>query len=773
MFIIWGSRCLGRSKERRHLGACRNCGKVGKLVDYQTRKWFTLYFIPIIPLERKQVVDCCPSCKGGYEMSERDYREARRAGHGQMPMERQVAAAVARGELEEARGLLVDAGDAGQAGSPDAPLALIRAYQSQQAHEKALEVARLAMSQQRDLAWDMAFRKAVGQSEKACPQAGTVLPSIPLLNRRVVRWAIAAAAVLLVYYDLDSYMRARREVHLANGLPGTVTVVIDGADPVEVGPDGFEKISLSEGTHEGVFTDATGRTETVPFEIERNSFFSRFFDDTVHVVNPFGAAVVVWEEVGYAEKASDVKDDHRFKVHLGERLIRFEDVDYVFEEFPDEVKMPEYADVTHKTRVAMHKSDPVEAIFDSLARGEVDLSLVLDYAEAHLTARSDNRPLLSTYVNVGIGCGAMARCREFLSGKLTDRPILLEWHRYHQIIADVAGERGALRAKYRSLLASDPRNADLLYLTGRVAPTVTASLEYVDRALKVDPMHPRSLMARWYLYMGAGRFAEADAVAALACQAAPDHPEFVHLRRPAQFALRQFSQLNADYGQALRKDPFDIEARLGLLEVQAARGESKLARRGLDAYEGTFRKERGGDPDQAMLRLRLDLMTFEGDYAELMRRAGGLEDDVAENSYKFYGWLSIGRAEVAAALPTATETADAALSVAIGLHTEGKTAAAAQWRAKACKLFAESDGDGRAYAALLARGAQVDPDVVVDTPANYQQQARRLVALVQAGADPKLLDLAEKLNFSLEFPHHLVKRAIRHARKNQPRHVPG
>ena len=44
-------------------GVCEHCKREVELASYETRLWFTIVWVPIIPLGRKQVIDMCPFCQ--------------------------------------------------------------------------------------------------------------------------------------------------------------------------------------------------------------------------------------------------------------------------------------------------------------------------------------------------------------------------------------------------------------------------------------------------------------------------------------------------------------------------------------------------------------------------------------------------------------------------------------------------------------------------------------------------------------------------------------
>lgn len=71
--IIYGTRTLGKKDEKKRYMKCPHCGKFTKMASYTARKWFTLYFIPIIPLAKKRVEQQCPSCDLGYQHDFKDW----------------------------------------------------------------------------------------------------------------------------------------------------------------------------------------------------------------------------------------------------------------------------------------------------------------------------------------------------------------------------------------------------------------------------------------------------------------------------------------------------------------------------------------------------------------------------------------------------------------------------------------------------------------------------------------------------------------------------
>jgi zinc-ribbon family len=57
-----GTGYYGKSNLQAFDGVCEHCHRTTKLQNYETRLWFSVFFIPVIPLARKQILNQCPIC---------------------------------------------------------------------------------------------------------------------------------------------------------------------------------------------------------------------------------------------------------------------------------------------------------------------------------------------------------------------------------------------------------------------------------------------------------------------------------------------------------------------------------------------------------------------------------------------------------------------------------------------------------------------------------------------------------------------------------------
>ncbi len=72
-----GTQYYGKKNVTVRTATCASCHCVGALESYDTRLWFVIIFIPVIPLGRKRIMDECPSCHRHYVASADVYEQAK------------------------------------------------------------------------------------------------------------------------------------------------------------------------------------------------------------------------------------------------------------------------------------------------------------------------------------------------------------------------------------------------------------------------------------------------------------------------------------------------------------------------------------------------------------------------------------------------------------------------------------------------------------------------------------------------------------------------
>ena len=72
-----GTHYYGKKNRSMRTAVCGACHRVGALESYDTRLWFVIFFIPVIPLGRKRIIDKCPYCTRHMAAAADAYEQAR------------------------------------------------------------------------------------------------------------------------------------------------------------------------------------------------------------------------------------------------------------------------------------------------------------------------------------------------------------------------------------------------------------------------------------------------------------------------------------------------------------------------------------------------------------------------------------------------------------------------------------------------------------------------------------------------------------------------
>jgi len=72
-----GTTYYGKKNIQKRPGPCPHCGRAVELKSYDTRTWFVIFLIPIIPLKRLRIIDYCSACTRHYAMEADKWETAR------------------------------------------------------------------------------------------------------------------------------------------------------------------------------------------------------------------------------------------------------------------------------------------------------------------------------------------------------------------------------------------------------------------------------------------------------------------------------------------------------------------------------------------------------------------------------------------------------------------------------------------------------------------------------------------------------------------------
>lgn len=649
--------------------------------------------------------------------------------------------------------------------------ALATGFQKQGRHQEAVHTLRMLLDASPGLKTDKTFRKALAISEKALGVEELTIPSDPFYKSSAFRWAMVIIGVLGALGYWNTYIASHRTLTVVNGLKGAITITIDGGNPVQVPGNSQIPVSIAEGKHEATVTVPANQFPKVVFDMS-SGWWERYVRRPVFILDPTKSAAILWEQATYvAAGAGGNAAGSLHELRLGESYTSRSHVDYQFAEFPDTIKLDKKSGEVVKTRLAVLREDVSDLVQHGHALGLAPASM-LQFIQTHLQESPEREDLLPIFTYWSIQANRTRECREFFSRHLTDRPVRIEWHRMYQTVAtqglpasEARQQQEQLRQEYDKLLEAEPQDASLLYLRGRLEGHGRLSSPYFERSLAANPDHPYTLSAISRDRLVQGDFNSAVELITKANATKPKDPQFKHSLVRAQFAAGDLEGLEKTARSDLVASPLNPTAMEMLLKVLVMTDRAQDAEREFETFTTKYQQIVPGRFHTLIRPLRLTFSAIKGDFEQIDREVGSLPDPEVRLP-AIQAKLQLGQLPE---LPDVQPMEGAYLAlcrelVARSLSNAEQTAAS---RESALALLDQSSDDDWAAADVLREVATVKWDDVEDLTCEPIHKAVLLVVI--AGERPDLksraLDLAEKLNFDLEFPHFLLKSQIADLRK--------
>lgn len=664
-----------------------------------------------------------------------------------------------RGHLEEARPLL---GLQVLNESADPGMLLYYAMQCQK-HDRdaeALEAFEEALRKSPALAKDKSFRQMVRQSEMRSGREKSILPRRSILSQAGFWWAAVPATAALIYVAIAWFAAQNRTLHIVNGTPQDLSVVLDGGSPITVPASSRTQTTLAEGTHQWQITSPEVLADRGEVTLQTGFWMRPFRWKPVFILDPSRTAVTVVEEAIYAEHAADGRVNQQ--AHVGELLVQHEQVDFLFTELPTEIHSDR--NDMKRTRVDCYLTDAARIV--SYMTDSIPAAGRLDFFERHLRVNPKDEPLLETYIHQGFVEGQQERLHEFLKAGLLRRPVEIAWHRHYQGIAGAMGRGDEIQKEYDALLAAAPDDSALLYLRGRIEPNAGQAEEFCRRAVAADRGNPWPLLALSHRALSIGEFEQAKATAEKGLELKPDNDDLEQLRYAARFALGDFAALESELRQQLSEAPLDFSAQINLMEILFARGKADEAAQLHSAWVLRVQTDLPNDPFDFIPALDARQAYFAQQFEHGLAATSRLRTEMIRNHLRRELLLELDRFEEAAALmPDQPEQRGlTALYLFLGSMRLEQPDAAKQWLDRAVDEFRKGTAENRQLADALTM--KPGPEMKQALHNVTLQHTERLPVLLTAAAltsgdlRSELLADAKRLNFRRSFPYGFASRTI-------------
>jgi tetratricopeptide (TPR) repeat protein len=677
------------------------------------------------------------------------------------------------GKLEDARALLdfLEKPGAAHLYSLQPLETLAIAYQNANRHAEALELFSRLQSELPNIAEIKGFRDMVKKSEKALAKGQSMLPEQKFSWKRFfsgnrgardlatprVTWrsliilGVFAGLVALGLVISNEYIRHHRKVYLVNAFAQPARIEIQGqGSPIAVRH--VANIELPEGHYHATISGPL--KEQIDFDV-RSSYFSRWGGDPIWLVNVGGAAVLAEEGVTYAQNPPPGS----LSLHYGKPFEFFPSVTHPFLDLPDSLRMKSGESRT-LVRVDFFNQSGNSAFQYELHEGHATDAPTL--AECWLRTHPADKVLLRSYTDY-LNQKQPDRLDRFLRAGLTNRPVEIEWHRAYQRLHQKPADYSRLIVDYDQMLAADPTNSALLYLSGRICPDRQKARLLFERAIESDPKNPFPNYAIGYDRVAAGDWQAARPPLARAAELAPDDPYFIQYFHLVRLALGETVAVEKEEREAVRKKQMDYPAELRLIQTLVAEGNRDAVMKEISDCErrwGSPRGHRGQDPS---LLIKCYALYGLGDFTGLEKT---LAHDQTPTGRLQLAWSLIeqNRLDEALKLLPAEDDADEkpwhCLALSIACASAGKTDAAGDWLNRSLKAMANSNEDVVHAAGFLSRNTPPTDTEIDNIVLPPRAKAMLLAALAQKypPAASRLWAQARKFNIDRSFPYHLLNR---------------
>ena len=433
--------------------------------------------------------------------------------------------------------------------------ALVEAYQTQGLHEQALAFLDVMAEAFPHRINDKETRRLEKLSNKHSGTNNPLPPKGAPASMKPFQKVLAIAIVLIVagvFCTLSFLEGTNRDIYFINGLPTEYSITIDG-DAYTLAPAELTPLPLGDGTFTvHLENDALG-LDDFPVSVNTN-FFTRLFSNYITVVNPDTCALILWENIPYAEEITEeVNASAEEKVHFGSNQYHFSDIDYPFEELPDEIS-------TDASGIVMKEvlTNYTTPIYSEVLGGVLELfgeEAVFNYLQLCFRANPMDEEI--HYYAVQFLSPQLAV--NLLEPQLEKRLDNVNYHRYYQGVAESVYTPAELLERYEGYQSQYPDNSDLLYLVGRITPDLEKANALYRHAFESPEPSAWAVWAYTYNMLNNAQFEEALQFSLPWVSKFPDNPLIAGVESRVAMATKQYDIITRNFERELMTRKDDVQ----------------------------------------------------------------------------------------------------------------------------------------------------------------------------------------------------------------------
>lgn len=586
MLIYYGMRRYGKANSTTRFGRCKACNYTGILESYTTANFLYVYWIPLIPVGHVKVLDECPNCGHHLSNSPLKHKKEKRADETSLAKRlreepdnpRYVREALDHWSKHNDRanfGKMAEVYQSRASENPDITKTISRGYFRLGNFQKAIEIAERLPLDNPERSKLLEAAQAHLEAEKMGKRKKPKTRGIPILIPYLIPLFIILAILWNTFSGAVKDGKAR-EIWLVNGSLRSYTIQIDGTD-YPINSQSTQTIELPMGKHKVQIKGTLLPVEPFAFEYDI-PFAERVGDKKTLVLNPDGLAVLAITSIPYVADDTRIIDDPEttFEYKFGKNWYVLADVDWAFSPEEDRIDMPEGQNITYKKQLSLIKMTSYEECLDVLVAidGADSIPALVEQALRIHPESDEAYYLLSVAQNYN-----KTAFNNELKIQLTQRPMLIEWHRYYQDKVQQTDPQHNLPEEYQLLLDADPNNPALLYLRGRIESDPEKAQDFFLAAEKGDNCRGYGYNALAYEKLTQLEFLEAFKYAQMSIHSTDSLPRFVALYELSCLATKNYQPLLKSIRDQKLMDPQNadlVETELRYLHLLEKENEAAM-----------------------------------------------------------------------------------------------------------------------------------------------------------------------------------------------------
>jgi tetratricopeptide (TPR) repeat protein len=578
-------------------------------------------------------------------------------------------------------------------------------------------------------------------------------PGVPLWLPQLV--PVTLLVVALAVYLISAVVSGRsRHAWLVNGTGTVYDVVINGKRH-SVRASSARPIQIAEGT---ITVQMDGTPLPIPAETHelRTPFFSRPFESPIVVISPDHQAVLVKEYTVYAN--TSVVDDMPPETFCGSGFYVFDDVDYPFRVFPNEIKIGSSSRRVRKSRLFRYEVGPdqseLDVVFQVIEPAQLEACL-----QRRVRLVPEDDIALHAYFSTGFS-RAPDEVLEVLREGAAVRPPWIDWHRFYQECVSMVSPDYDLQGEYKGLLAAEPDSGILKYLLGRILNDPQEAEKLLLASEESGKATGRGYHAIAYRAVCLGQYAKGLEFSRKAMTANPERTQYRELYIRSSLATGEREPLLAWIRQ--RKARYPSGASLLALEgkVLAMQGRPDEANRIRDDFLRGM-AENADDVQIGLWRsfLSAPVHYVQGQLPEYLAAMRRSENIAAELQAAF---CASNLTAISGMLEENNAVSMHLLACCMAL-AQGHADQAEHFRARAQEILGQGNADAQAAARML------DPENGPPGGSNLETlqilpDQKCILAVVLGFTHPCSRELcfrvARSHNYDCVFPYHLIAKWI-------------